>query len=199
MDSLVAVWTKWKCVQTLNIVNHFTSFDIFRIVKSQSEVNHSMPWKANQFARHALESKLMNKHTHRNRNGVEKRNIEKNESSSKMHKISKCIETVISNWCATIKYAANVYALAPEFSFLIALESQKKPMCQHQTHRLCLYEKSIFVWNDRPFLTYKNRIMAEIFYYSEKSHYSILDNKSIEQSLIYYKLHMNCICNGKIK
>lgn len=42
-----------------------------------------------------------------------------------MHKISKCIETVISNWCATIKYAANVYALAPEFSFLIALESQK--------------------------------------------------------------------------
>lgn len=64
MDSLVAVWTKWKCVQTLNIVNHFTSFDTFRIVKSQSEVNHSMPWKANQFARHALESKLMNKHTH---------------------------------------------------------------------------------------------------------------------------------------
>ena len=92
------VWPFEVCVKYSKkkdiFVNHFHPFlmCIFRIVKRQSEVNHFMQWKANPFARHALESTLMNKYIawytkFECELRKEKRNLSTNDATRKQKKM----------------------------------------------------------------------------------------------------------------
>lgn len=75
-----------------------------------------MQWKVNPYALHALELKERTKSNSQTR---------REKKPKKMHKNAlRLSSNFYASHTHTHTYAANVYALAPEFSFLLALEHQ---------------------------------------------------------------------------
>jgi len=154
-----------------------------------------MLWKANQFARHALESKPTIKHIHINTLKHEHLNESEEIKRKREKKIKKNINDALqllsSERCA-MPNSAHTHRLCCKclcpcpFSFLLALKHTytQTHIHIHNTNTLFLSLNNTFLI--RSLLT-KIKEFGHLFYCAEKNQSLILDHKSIEQ-FIYYNL-----------